>query len=166
MPPLNPDFREFLRLLNSEKTEYLLIGGYAVALYGYERPTADLDVWVACDPVNADRLVKVLQEFGFASRSLSRELFLRPDAITRMGVPPNRIEILTGISGVDFADCNKRRRVEDLWGVAVPVIDIEDLRRNKKASGRHKDLADVEALADEKSEARARRKQRGPRRSR
>ena len=91
-----------MRSLNAKKVEYLLIGGYAVGFYGYVRATADIDVWIAIDRANAERAVQVLKEFGFNVSELSPEIFLKPDAIIRMGVPPFRIEVLTGISGVAF----------------------------------------------------------------
>jgi hypothetical protein len=143
---LPPDFKEFLRLLNAHEVEYLLIGGYAVGYHGYPRATADMDIWVAVHPANADRLVTVLKEFGFDLPDLSPELFLREWQIIRLGVPPVRIEIATTISGVDFAECYAERVEGVLDGVAVHVIDLENLKRNKKASGRHQDLADLEHL--------------------
>jgi hypothetical protein len=143
---LPADFREFLRLLNAHRVEYLLIGGYAVGYYGYPRATADMDVWVAVDPANADKIVVALNEFGFDLPDLSAELFLRPWQIIRLGVPPVRIEIATTISGVDFAECYAARVEDTLDGVPVNLISLKDLKRNKQASGRHQDLADLEHL--------------------
>src|SRR2546430_11873150 len=99
---LTQDFKEFLQLLNSEKIEYLLIGGYAVGLYGYVRGTKDMDVWVATDPQNLDRLIHALVRFGFSRTSLNREIFTGPQTVFRMGMPPNRLEILTRIFGVEL----------------------------------------------------------------
>jgi hypothetical protein len=143
---LPPDFKEFLRLLDVHKVEYLLIGGYAVNYHGYPRATADLDVWLAMQPANAERMVAALKEFGFDLPDLSPELFLRPAQIIRLGVPPVRIEIATTISGVDFAECQARRVEDTLDGVPVHVIGLDDLKRNKQAAGRHQDLADLEHL--------------------
>jgi predicted nucleotidyltransferase len=143
---LPPDFKEFLRSLNAHKVEYLLIGGYAVNYHGYPRATADMDIWIAVHPANADRLVAALKEFGFDLPDLSPELFLRPWQIVRLGVPPVRIEIATTISGVDFAECYAERVKDTLDGVPVSVISLEHLKLNKKASGRHQDLADLEHL--------------------
>ncbi|MGH2586905.1 MAG: hypothetical protein ACRDJE_18480, partial [Dehalococcoidia bacterium] len=111
---LPPDFKEFLRLLNANQVDYLLIGGYAVTYYGYPRATADMDVWIAIHPENASRTVAALKEFGFDLPELSPELFLSENRIVRMGVPPVRIEIATTISGVDFADCYAARVVDVL----------------------------------------------------
>jgi len=143
---LPADFKEFLRLLNAHKVEYLLIGGYAVGYHGYPRATADMDIWTAVQPANADRVVSALTEFGFDPPELSPELFLRPWQIVRLGVPPVRIEIATTISGVDFAECYTDRIEDVLDGVPVSLISLKHLRINKKASGRHQDLADLDEL--------------------
>jgi predicted nucleotidyltransferase len=144
--PLPPDFREFLRLLNSEGVRYLVVGGYAVAHHGYPRPTGDLDVWVAVDPENAALLHTVLSEFGFGSAIHSDQDFLVPDKVFRMGYPPVRIEVLTGISGVRFDECYAQRVTVDVDGIAVDVIAKPDLIQNKRSAGRHKDMDDVEQL--------------------
>jgi len=143
---LPPDFKEFLRLLNAHKVEYLLIGGYAVGYHGYPRATADLDIWVAVHPANADRLVAALKEFGFDLPDLTPDLFLREWQIIRLGLPPVRIEIATTISGVNFAECYAERVEDTLDGVPVNLISRQHLKQNKKASGRHQDLADLEHL--------------------
>lgn len=150
MIELPPDFREFLQLANSAGIEYLVIGGYAVGYYGAPRATGDLDVWVAAHEANADRLVEVLKAFGFDGPELTRELFLEAGNVIRMGVPPMRLEILTQIDGVSFSTCYERRVVEDLHGLEVPFIARSDLLANKTASGRTKDLADCEALTDDR----------------
>lgn len=141
-----PDFRDFLRLLNEHRVEYLLIGGYAVGYHGYPRATADMDIWVAVNPQNAERLVETLKAFGFNVPDLSSELFLAENQIIRMGVPPVRLEIATGISGIDFGQCYARRVEATLDGVLVKMINLADLKINKRASGRHKDLDDLEHL--------------------
>lgn len=146
MTRLQTDFKDFLRLLNAHRVEFLLIGGYAVGYHGYPRATVDLDVWIARTPDNASRVVAVLTDFGFTDPRLTQELLLTADQIVRMGLPPFRIKISTTISGVDFADCYARRIVAEIDGIAVPVIDLGDLRKNKKASGRYKDLDDLENL--------------------
>src|SRR6266581_5807039 len=97
---LTRDFKEFLQCLNEHGVEYLLIGGHAVAHHGYPRATGDMDVWVAVSEANAEKIVKALAAFGFDVPELSPRLFLQKDRIIRMGVEPNRIEIQTGISGV------------------------------------------------------------------
>ncbi len=143
---LPPDFREFLRLLNAHKVEYLLIGGYAVGYHGYPRATNDLDVWVAIAADNAKRLVAALRDFGFEMPQLAPELFLHNRRIVRFGEPPLRIEIATTISGVQFAQCYRKRVSAVIDGIRVNLINLRDLKRNKKASGRHKDMDDLEHL--------------------
>lgn len=143
---LPPDFKEFLRLLAAHGVEYLLVGGYAVSYHGYARATADMDVWVAATPENAEKLVAVLKEFGFDVPDLSPDLFLQPDTIVRLGEPPLRIELLTSISGVSFQDAYARRAVDHIEGLEVSLISLDDLKTNKRAAGRYKDLADLEQL--------------------
>lgn len=145
---LPPDFREFLRLLNAHQVEYVIIGGYAVAHHGHPRATQDLDVFVALGRDNAERLVAVLHDFGFDLPEVMPQLFLDPARIVRLGEPPMRLEILTDISGVTFDECRAGSETIDLDGLPVRVIGLADLRRNKRASGRPKDLADLENLPD------------------
>jgi predicted nucleotidyltransferase len=141
------DFKEFLRLLNSAGVKYLLIGGYAVGYHGYPRTTADMDVWVAISSENASGMVDVFRRFGMDDPELTPELFLQRGKIIRMGMPPMRIEVLTEIDGVDFADCYEGREVANLDGEKVNVISLRHLRRNKQAAGRYKDLDDLEHLS-------------------
>jgi hypothetical protein len=144
---LPPDFKEFLKLLKEHDVRYLLIGGYAVGYHGYPRTTEDLDIWVAIHPDNAQKLVSVLKTFGFDDPALMPELFLQKPKIIRMGFPPMRLEITTSISGVEFDECYQARIVDKLDGVEVSLIDLEHLKQNKKASGRTKDIADLENLS-------------------
>ena len=140
------DFKDFLKLLNSNEVEYLVVGGYAVGYYGNPRSTGDLDIWVAVGPRNIQRLLGVLQEFGFSKDRLPSDLFQSHDQVVRMGIPPIRIEILTSISGVKFEDCYASRNTDTIDGVRVDLIDLENLKKNKRAAGRHKDLGDLEVL--------------------
>jgi hypothetical protein len=144
---LPKDFKEFLRLLRAHGVEYLLIGGWAVGYHGYPRATDDLDVWIAIAPANAARVVDVLKEFGFDVPELSADLFLQEDRIVRMGVEPVRIEISTTISGVSFHECYRERLETTLDGEPVSLINLSDLKINKSASGRAKDLADLDNLS-------------------
>jgi predicted nucleotidyltransferase len=143
---LPDDFKEFLKLLNEAGVEYLLIGGYAVGYYGYPRTTADIDVWVAATPDNAAKLVSVFQDFGMRDPKLTPEIFLQHNKIIRMGVPPMRIEVLTEIDGVEFGECFASREVITIDDIRVNLIALKHLRANKKASGRHKDLDDLDHL--------------------
>ena len=143
---LHPDFKDFLRLLNSHGVEYLLVGGYAVGYHGYPRATGDMDIWIEVNEVNAQKAAMVLHEFGMPKESVSQELFLDKDRVIRMGVPPVRIEIITGASGVRFAECYSRREVVEFDGILLNFISLEDLKVNKKAAARHKDLEDLQQL--------------------
>jgi predicted nucleotidyltransferase len=143
---LPEDFKDFLKLLNDHEVRYLLIGGYAVGYYGYPRATHDMDIWIAVDLSNAEKMVDVMTEFGFAEGAVPKEVFLRSEGVVRMGVPPLRLEVLMSISGVAFEECYKRRLLDEVDGVPVSMMHLEDLRKNKIASGRHKDLDDVSNL--------------------
>jgi hypothetical protein len=145
-PLLTDDFKEFLRLLNATRVDYLLVGGYAVGLHGYPRATVDLDVWVRATPDNAERVVQALRAFGFDLPALQPKLFVDPRSIVRFGTPPFRIEIMTSIDGVDYDTCRRRPSVFDVEGLTVPVISLDDLKANKRAAGRNKDLADLDNL--------------------
>ena len=140
------DFKEFLKLLKEHDVRYLLIGGYAVGYFGYARATEDMDIWVAVHPENARKIVVVLKAFGFDNPDLKPELFLQKQKIIRMGFPPMRLEIATSISGVEFDASYQARIVDVLDGVEVYLIYWENLKKNKKASGRPKDIADLEKL--------------------
>ena len=143
---VNRDFREFIQSLNDNQVLYLIVGGYAVALHGHPRYTKDLDVWIAMTPANAANLVGALAQFGFGSLGLQASDFLVPDQIIQLGHPPNRIDVLTSLPGVEFASCYPSRLEVDVEGVRVNFIDLDNLKRNKQAAGRHQDLADLENL--------------------
>jgi predicted nucleotidyltransferase len=143
---LPQDFKEFLQLLNDHEVKYLLVGGYAVGYHGFPRATVDMDIWVAINPQNAQKIVTVLEEFGFNFPELNVDLFLKQDKIIRMGIPPMRLEILTTVSGVEFEICYQNRIIAELDGVQIDMIGLDDLKRNKLAAGRHKDLNDLENL--------------------
>ena len=143
---LNPDFKEFIQLLNAHNVRYLVVGGYAVAFHGYPRNTKDIDIWLWLDPANADRLLRALADFGFASLGFRAADFLEPDQIIQLGYPPARIDLLTTIPGVDFEDCYASRLEVQVGDVTVNLIDLENLKRNKRASGRRQDLLDLENL--------------------
>jgi predicted nucleotidyltransferase len=143
---LSRDFKEFLKLLNSHKVKYLLIGGYAVGYHGYVRATADIDIWIPIDEETAENMVNIITEFGFPVEKLSKKLFLEKENVIQMGVPPFRIDILTSISGVEFPECYQKRVKDIIDGVEVNIIDIDSLRKSKKAAGRDKDNIDIKHL--------------------
>jgi hypothetical protein len=143
---LNPDFREFLKLLNESNVRYLVVGGYAVAFHGHPRYTKDLDVWIELSPDNADKILQALKKFGFGSLGLKREDFLERDQIIQLGYPPNRIDILTTLKDLDFEDCYKVKVEVVIQDLHIDFIDMENLKKNKQATGRTQDLADAENL--------------------
>jgi hypothetical protein len=143
---LNPDFREFFQLLNDNKVRYLIVGGYAVAYHGYPRYTKGIDVWIWINPDNAARVIKTLIDFGFESLGLKADDFLETDTIIQLGYAPNRIDLIMGMPGVEFESCYIKRIDEEIDGVRLSFIDLESLKKSKRASGRLQDLADLENL--------------------
>jgi hypothetical protein len=143
---LNQDFKEFIQLLNAHKVEYLIVGGYAVAVHGFPRTTGDIDFWVKPFNENADRVMRALIDFGFDSLDVSREDFLKKDHVVQLGFPPNRIDIMTSISGVDFDECWKEKMEIDFEGEIISVISLHYLRINKEKTARDKDKTDLKNL--------------------
>ncbi len=143
---LSQDFREFIQSLNDNRVRYLVIGGYAVALHGYPRYTKDIDIWIEMSPDNAANLVKALEQFGFGSLGLQAADFLVPDQVVQLGYPPSRIDLITTPAGVDFETCYASRVEVVIDDVTVNFIDLENLKKSKKAAGRLQDLADLENL--------------------
>jgi hypothetical protein len=146
---LSHDFKEFIKSLNDKGVRHLVVGGYAVALHGHPRYTKDLDIWVERSPDNAAKMIQALELFGFGGLGLKEHDFLQDDQVVQLGHPPNRIDILLSLSGVDFSECFAHRVETVVEGVTVNFIALEDLKQNKKASGRLQDLADIESLSGE-----------------
>lgn len=144
---LNRDFSEFIACFVAHDVQFLVVGGYALAAHGTPRYTKDLDVWVRLDPDNARRVVAALDEFGFDGLGLTEADFLDPEVVVQLGREPQRIDILTFATGVDFDEAYLRRSLVEIAGLEVPVISRIDLRTNKLATGRLRDLADAEDLA-------------------
>ncbi|BFM40813.1 hypothetical protein [Synechocystis sp. LKSZ1] len=143
---LNPDFKEFIQLLNANQVKYLIIGGYAVAIHGHPRYTKDLDIWLEMSPENADKIMIALDQFGFGSLGLSIQDFLTPDQVIQLGYPPNRIDLITTADGIDFKICYPSKTEIIVDNIPVHFIDLDNLKKNKKASGRLQDLADLDNL--------------------
>lgn len=143
---LNQDFKEFIQSLNDNQVRFLIVGGYAVAFHGHPRYTKDIDIWIEISRQNAERVVNALTQFGFTSLNLTADDFLEPGIVIQLGYPPNRIDLLMGLVGVDFAACYASRIQTEIEGVILPFIDLENLILNKRASGRLQDMADVENL--------------------
>jgi hypothetical protein len=142
----NQDFREFIELLNKHNVRYLVIGGYAVAFHGHPRYTKDLDIWIWMEKTNSKNLLSALKEFGFGSFGLNDEDFLKADHIIQLGYPPNRIDLMTSPKGVDFEKCYASRETIEIEGLKIDLIDMVNLKKNKQATGRLQDLADLENL--------------------
>lgn len=143
---LNKDFKEFIVLLNEKKVEYLLVGGYAVILHGYSRFTGDLDIWVKPENNNAKKILEVLRDFGFSSLELDVEDFTKEDKIVQLGYQPLRIDLITSVTGISFEECYESAVYFTIDDISVRTINKEHLKKNKRASGRHKDLDDLEHL--------------------
>lgn len=143
---LDKDFREFIELLNAHSVRYLIVGGYAVALHGHPRMTGDIDFLVAPSAENAQRIAAALAEFGFAGTGLSAGDFARTGQVVQLGYSPVRIDLMTSISGSTFDEAWEDRVEGDLDGLPVAYIGLRTLLANKAATGRPKDLADIDAL--------------------
>lgn len=144
---LHQDYRELLNLLNENNVDYLVVGAFALGFLGAPRNTGDIDVWIRVDEENAKQIVKALNDFGLASLGYNTADFLDSNLIIQLGVPPVRIDIIMSISGVEFDEAFSNRNVIESKGIKINYINKEDFIRNKKASGRLKDLADIESLS-------------------
>lgn len=143
---LPPEFKRLLNSLNAHGVEYLLVGGYAVIFHGYVRTTGDIDIWISASEVNAARIDAAVHALGFNPPWLKPEIFLKARSVLRIGTEPFQFEIINQIDGVAFEECYGRRVTAEIEGIPVPVIGLADLKRNKRASGRNKDLADLDYL--------------------
>lgn len=144
---LEKDFEDFVKLLNKYKVSYMIVGGYALAFHGRPRHTGDLDIWISVSDDNADKLLKVVHEFGMSSLGLDKEDFLKPGYINQIGYPPLRIDILNSIDGVAFNDAiEDMQKIELEDDLTINFIGLNDFLTNKKASGRKQDIADIKEI--------------------
>ena len=143
---LAKDFKEFVALLHAHEVDYLVVGGYAMAVHGRPRQTGDLDLWVRRTPENAARLIAALNDFGFGGLGLTQHDFLAESQVVQLGYPPLRIDLLTGIDGVDFNDAWTNRFVYLYDGLQLSFIGLDALKANKRAAGRARDIDDLEQL--------------------
>jgi predicted nucleotidyltransferase len=144
--PLPDDFRDFTKFLNENEVKYLLVGGWAVGLYGNPRATKDIDFLIAIDDENLERLKKAMCAFG--APTIDMGIFKEKGTFFRMGRAPIQIDIINEASGIDIDECYERRKEIEIDGTKISVISKEDLIKNKTSSARHRDLADVESLED------------------
>lgn len=142
------DFKELLELFNANRVDYLIVGAYALAFHGVPRNTGDMDILVRATADNAVRILKALDSFGFGSLALSASDFTAPDRVVQLGVPPVRVDLLTSLTGVSWDEAFADRVTGDYQGVPVAFIGREQFIRNKRATGRKRDLADLEALGE------------------
>jgi len=145
---LNNDYKDMLQALLDEKVEFLLVGAYALAAHGYPRATMDIDIWVMPAPQNADAVLRAIRRFGAPLNHATRDDFEREGTVFQIGVAPRRIDIITAASGLRFEDAFQHSIAVDIEGLEVRVPSVDDLVRNKRATGRTKDLADAEALEE------------------
>ena len=143
---LNKDYKDMLQCLSDARAEYLLVGAYAMAVHGYPRATADMDLWVLPSPGNAAAVLEALRHFGAPLHDLSEADLEKDDTVFQIGVAPRRIDIITSVSGLTFEAAVQNAIEADIEGLRVQILSIQDLIRNKTATGRAKDLADVDAL--------------------
>ena len=143
---LHRDLNEFLKLLNAADVRYLIVGGYALAAHGHLRYTKDLDVWLDATRANAERVIQVLKDFGFGSLDISESDLQEVGQVVQIGYDPARIDLLTSVSGLEFDSAFERRTETELDDVPIGIPCREDLKKNKLATGRLRDLADLEDL--------------------
>ncbi|MFH1719025.1 MAG: nucleotidyl transferase AbiEii/AbiGii toxin family protein [Planctomycetota bacterium] len=146
---IRTDFKELLELFNKNKVEYLIIGGYALAFHGAPRFTGDIDLFIRPVRENAERILAALNEFGFGSLDLSEDDFTMPGKVVQLGVPPIRIDIVTSISGVSWEKADAGKVPGEYGQIPVCFIGRKDFIANKRATGRRKDAADIEALSEQ-----------------
>ena len=150
-PELTDDYRDLLAALVAAGARFIVVGAHALSIHGVPRATVDLDVWTEPTPENAHRVWRALAAFGAPLETLDivESDFTRPDIVAQLGLPPNRIDILTGLSGLTFEEAWPGRVEAEIDGVRVPFLGRDALIKNKRASGRKKDLGDIEALGEE-----------------
>jgi len=140
---LHPDFKEMLSCLKDEEVDFIIVGAYALAAHGFPRATGDLDIWVRNDPGNALKIMRAVSKFGAPATHLSAEDFTSSDQIVQFGVEPCRIDLLTGIDGVQFDEAWQNRVSITLDNIEIPILSKQDLLKNKLETGRDKDQGDI-----------------------
>lgn len=145
---VHPDFRELLALFNGQEVEYIIVGAYALAYHGAPRFTGDIDVYVRPTPENAVRILKALEAFGFGSLGLKSDDFQKPEQVIQLGVLPVRIDLITSITGVTWEQADAGKVCGKYGDVEVCYLGRDEYAENKRATGRKKDVADLEALGE------------------
>jgi predicted nucleotidyltransferase len=147
---LDPDFEDFIKLLNQFEVDYMIVGGYAMAFHGRPRYTGDLDIWIDISEINANKMVSVINVFGFSSLGFKKEDFLKDNLINQIGYPPLRIDILTSIDGISFKEAYLQKQVIKIDDFTANYIGLNHLIQNKQTTGREQDKIDVKALQKKK----------------
>ena len=145
---LTHNFHDFIKQLNASGAAYMVAGGFAVALYGYPRYTGDIDIWINATTENATKVLQVLQTFGYSEKEVNLEDLTTPEIIVQLGYPPNRIDLSTGLAGLDFTSCWENRVIMSFGNTMANFISLSDLKKNKKASARQQDLLDLQNLPE------------------
>ena len=147
---LNTDYKDMLQVLLDNGVRFLLVGAYAMGAHGYPRATGDIDIWVEPSADNSRRVYRALTKFGAPLAQLDEDTFVKRDIVFQIGIAPRRIDVISAISGVEFADAYGRRQIVEIEGLSIPVLSRDDLIRNKRASGRDRDRLDADRLERDK----------------
>jgi predicted nucleotidyltransferase len=143
---LNSDYKDMLQVLLDNGVKFLLVGAYAMGAHGYPRATGDIDIWVEPSVENSGRVYRSMAAFGAPLHEIDETTFAKPAVVFQIGIAPRRIDIITGISGVEFDEAYQQRQVVEIEGMPVPILSLKDLVRNKRATGRDKDRLDADRL--------------------
>jgi len=143
---LNNDYKDILLALSNRKTKFILVGAYAMAVHGYPRSTMDIDLWIKPDSENANLVLQALEDFGAPSNNLTQDDLQKEGLIFQIGVAPRRIDIITSVDGLTFENAFANSKTIEIEGIPIQVLSIGDLIKNKRSTGRTKDLADAESL--------------------
>ena len=143
---LNSDYKEMLQNLLDHKVEFLIVGAYAMAMYGYPRATGDIDIWIMVSPENSKKIFNALKVFGAPLAEVNEDTFTQKGIVFQIGVAPRRIDIITEIDGVDYKTAMANKEILNFSGLDLPVISKKDLILNKRSTGRDKDRLDADTL--------------------
>jgi hypothetical protein len=143
---LNSDYKDMLQVLLDNGVKFLLVGAYAMGAHGYPRATGDIDIWVEPSAENSERVYRSMVAFGAPLHEIDETTFAKPDIVFQIGVAPRRIDIITAISGVEFNDAYQQRQIVEMESLSIPILSLDDLIRNKRATGRDKDRLDADQL--------------------
>jgi hypothetical protein len=148
---LNKDYKEMLQFLLEENVDFILVGAYALGAHGYPRATGDIDIWVRPDKKNSELVYKALKKFGAPLEQISPNDFVHEGIIFQIGVAPRRIDIITQITGVTYDEADEDKVIVEVENLKLPILSLDKLIKNKKATGRKKDKLDAEYLIKRKN---------------